>query len=146
MVPAVRSLADVPSWLLKTAYAWRNQVWLTSKIVARTGRNPSGTGAAFRRARRFFTELSLLAIRVVRRTIIRRGRDRVDGQALPDRWRRKQSVDHWGVALALRQAGAKLAITYLNQKAELRVRPLAESVDAPIVTPLDVTREEDERR
>ncbi len=50
----------------------------------------------------------------------------------------------WGVAQALHQAGAELAITYLNQKAEPHVRPLAESVDAPIVMPLDVTREEDE--
>ncbi len=50
----------------------------------------------------------------------------------------------WGVAQALHQAGAKLAITYLNTKAEPHVRPLAESVDARIFMPLDVTREEDE--
>jgi Phosphate acetyl/butaryl transferase len=40
----------------------------------------------------------------------------------------------WGVALALRQAGEKPAITYLNQEAELHVRPLGESVDAPSAT------------
>jgi enoyl-[acyl-carrier protein] reductase I len=50
----------------------------------------------------------------------------------------------WGVAQALRRAGAELAITYLNAKAEPYVRPLAESVNAPIIMPLDVTREEDE--
>lgn len=46
----------------------------------------------------------------------------------------------WGVAQALRQAGAELAITYLNEKAEAHVRPLAESVEARIVMPLDVER------
>src|SRR5271165_2251133 len=50
----------------------------------------------------------------------------------------------WGVAQALHHAGAKLAITYLNEKAEPYVRPLAESVDAAIIMPLDVTRQEDE--
>jgi len=50
----------------------------------------------------------------------------------------------WGVTQALHRAGAKLAVTYLNVKAEPFVRPLAESVDAPIIMPLDVTREEDE--
>jgi enoyl-[acyl-carrier protein] reductase I len=50
----------------------------------------------------------------------------------------------WGVTQALRRAGAELAITYLNAKAERYVRPLAESVNAPIIMPLDVTREEDE--
>jgi enoyl-[acyl-carrier protein] reductase I len=36
----------------------------------------------------------------------------------------------WGIAQALHRAGAKLAITYLNQQAEPFVRPLA-AVDAP---------------
>jgi enoyl-[acyl-carrier protein] reductase I len=44
----------------------------------------------------------------------------------------------WGCARAMREAGAELAITYLNAKAEPYVRPLAEQVDAPIVLPLDV--------
>jgi len=47
----------------------------------------------------------------------------------------------WGVAQALRGAGADLALTYLNEKAEPHVRPLAETVGAPILMELDVTRE-----
>ncbi len=45
----------------------------------------------------------------------------------------------WGCARAFHDAGAELAITYLNDKAEPYVRPLAEQVEAPIVVPLDVT-------
>lgn len=48
----------------------------------------------------------------------------------------------WGVAEAFARAGAKLAITYLNEKAELHVRPLAESIGASIIAPLDVTDHE----
>lgn len=44
----------------------------------------------------------------------------------------------WGCAEAFRAAGAELAVTYLNAKAEPHVRPLAESVDAGLVLPLDV--------
>jgi enoyl-[acyl-carrier protein] reductase I len=44
----------------------------------------------------------------------------------------------WGCARAFHDAGAELAITYLNDKAEPYVRPLAEQVKAPIVLPLDV--------
>ena len=44
----------------------------------------------------------------------------------------------WGVAQALHAAGARLAVTYLNDKAEPHVRPLAERVGAEIVVPLDV--------
>jgi len=44
----------------------------------------------------------------------------------------------WGVAEALSAAGAQLAITYLNEKAEPFVRPLAEGAGASIVMPLDV--------
>ena len=50
----------------------------------------------------------------------------------------------WGVAQNLRRAGAELAITYLNAKAERYVRPLAESIGAAIIQPLDVTRDEQE--
>jgi enoyl-[acyl-carrier protein] reductase I len=50
----------------------------------------------------------------------------------------------WGIARAFRQSGADLAITYLNQKAEAYVRPLAERVNAAIVMPLDVERPEQE--
>ncbi len=44
----------------------------------------------------------------------------------------------WGCAKALRGQGADLAITYLNERAEPRVRPLAESLGAAIIAPLDV--------
>jgi len=45
----------------------------------------------------------------------------------------------WGCARAFHDAGAELAITYLNEKAEPYVRPLAEKVKASIIVPLDVT-------
>jgi len=44
----------------------------------------------------------------------------------------------WGCAKAFREQGADLAITYLNDKAETYVRPLAEAVGAEIIMPLDV--------
>lgn len=44
----------------------------------------------------------------------------------------------WGCAKAFRTAGAELALTYLNAKAAPYVQPLAESVDAPLVLPMDV--------
>jgi len=44
----------------------------------------------------------------------------------------------WGCARALRAQGADLAMTYLNERAEPHVRPLAEEVGAEIVMPLDV--------
>ncbi len=44
----------------------------------------------------------------------------------------------WGCAKALAAQGAELAITYLNEKAERFVRPLAEELDSEIVMPLDV--------
>lgn len=46
----------------------------------------------------------------------------------------------WGCAKAFRQQGADLAVTWLNAKAESFVRPLAESLDAQIMAPLDVTQ------
>ncbi len=49
----------------------------------------------------------------------------------------------WGCAKALGAQGASLAITYLNAKAERFVRPLAESLGAEIVAPLDVRDEAD---
>ncbi len=48
----------------------------------------------------------------------------------------------WGCAKAFRAAGAELAITYLNEKAEPHVSPLAEQLNASIVCPLDVTDDE----
>jgi len=44
----------------------------------------------------------------------------------------------WGCARAFHAQGARLAVTYLNDKAEAHVRPLAESLDAEIIAPLDV--------
>jgi enoyl-[acyl-carrier protein] reductase I len=43
-----------------------------------------------------------------------------------------------GCAKVLHQAGAELAITYLNAKAEPYVRPLAEKLRSPIIVPCDV--------
>lgn len=44
----------------------------------------------------------------------------------------------FGCAEAFRRAGAELAITYLNAKAEPYVRPLAERLASPIIVPCDV--------
>jgi enoyl-[acyl-carrier protein] reductase I len=44
----------------------------------------------------------------------------------------------YGCAVALQAAGAELAITYLNDKAQPHVRPLAESLGAPLILPCDV--------
>lgn len=46
----------------------------------------------------------------------------------------------WGCAQALHRQGARLAITWLNDKAEPYVRPLAESLGAEIMLPLDVSQ------
>ena len=43
-----------------------------------------------------------------------------------------------GCARAFRDAGAEFAVAYVNAKAEPYVRPLAESLDAPIMVPCDV--------
>jgi enoyl-[acyl-carrier protein] reductase I len=47
----------------------------------------------------------------------------------------------YGCAKAFRICGADLAVTYLNEKAEPYVRPLAEELECPIVMPCDVQRE-----
>jgi enoyl-[acyl-carrier protein] reductase I len=44
----------------------------------------------------------------------------------------------YGCAEVLHGAGAELAVTYLNAKAEPFVRPLAEGLGSPIVVPCDV--------
>ena len=44
----------------------------------------------------------------------------------------------WGCAKAFRLLGADLAITYLNEKAKPYVEPLAQSLDASILMPLDL--------
>lgn len=46
----------------------------------------------------------------------------------------------WGCARALHAAGAQLAVTWLNDKARPWVEPLAQTLDAPIRMPLDVTQ------
>lgn len=49
----------------------------------------------------------------------------------------EQSIAY-GCAKAYRAAGASLAITYLNAKAEPHVRPLAEQLESPLILPCDV--------
>lgn len=44
----------------------------------------------------------------------------------------------YGCAVKLRAFGAELAVTYLNEKADKHVRPLAEALQADIIAPLDV--------
>ena len=44
----------------------------------------------------------------------------------------------YGCAKAFRAQGADLAITYMNERAEAYVRPLAEELNAEIIAPLDV--------
>src|SRR5689334_15720089 len=45
----------------------------------------------------------------------------------------------WGCAKAFRAFGAELAVTYLNDKAKKYVEPLARTLEAPIMMPLDVS-------
>lgn len=45
----------------------------------------------------------------------------------------------WGIAQAVKAQGAELAFTYQGEALEKRVRPLAESVNATLVEPCDVT-------
>ena len=45
----------------------------------------------------------------------------------------------WGCARAFHELGAELAVTYLSDKAKPHVQPLAESVNAPIFMPLNVS-------
>lgn len=44
----------------------------------------------------------------------------------------------YGCARIFREAGAELAVTYLNGKAEPFVRPLAEKMECPVIVPCDV--------
>lgn len=46
----------------------------------------------------------------------------------------------YGCAVKLRAFGAELAVTYLNDKAEKHVRPLAEALQAEIIEKLDVEK------
>lgn len=49
----------------------------------------------------------------------------------------------YGCAQAMRAEGAELAVTYLNEKAERFVRPLADGLGAAIFKPLDVQKPEE---
>jgi enoyl-[acyl-carrier protein] reductase I len=49
----------------------------------------------------------------------------------------------YGCAKAFRELGADLAITYATDKARTYVEPLARALEAPILMPLDVARQED---
>ncbi len=49
----------------------------------------------------------------------------------------------WGIARHLKAEGAALAFTYLNEAIEKRVRPLAESVDADLILPCDVAKDDE---
>ena len=46
----------------------------------------------------------------------------------------------WACARAFRDAGAELAVTWLNEKGRPHVAPLAQRLQAPIAMPLDVTQ------
>jgi enoyl-[acyl-carrier protein] reductase I len=48
----------------------------------------------------------------------------------------------WAIAQAASAAGARLAITYQGERLEENVRELAEGLTAPLLMPLDVTRDE----
>jgi enoyl-[acyl-carrier protein] reductase I len=47
----------------------------------------------------------------------------------------------WGIAQALHREGAELAFSYLNEKMKERVEPLATSLGARLLMPLDVTQD-----
>lgn len=47
----------------------------------------------------------------------------------------------WGIAQAARREGARLGFNYFGETMERRVRPLAESVGAELIEPLDVGNE-----
>jgi len=48
----------------------------------------------------------------------------------------------WGIAQALHREGAELAFTFLGEALEKRVRPLAESVNSPLILPCDASSDE----
>jgi enoyl-[acyl-carrier protein] reductase I len=49
----------------------------------------------------------------------------------------EQSIAY-GCAKAFHDAGAEVAVTYLNEKAESHVRPLANQLESPVIVPCDV--------
>lgn len=48
----------------------------------------------------------------------------------------------WSIAQEARAQGAELAFTYLNEALEKRMRPLAESLQSPLILPCDVGSDE----
>lgn len=48
----------------------------------------------------------------------------------------------WGIAQAMHREGAELGFNYVGETLEKRVRPLAESLDAKLIEPCDVTSDE----
>lgn len=48
----------------------------------------------------------------------------------------------WSIAERFKREGAELALTYVNEAIEKRVRPLAESLEVPFVLPCDVASDE----
>jgi enoyl-[acyl-carrier protein] reductase I len=48
----------------------------------------------------------------------------------------------WGIASALHREGATLGFNFVGEALERRVRPLAESLGAPLIAPCDVTDDE----
>lgn len=49
----------------------------------------------------------------------------------------------WGIAEAMHREGATLGFSYVNEKMERRVRPLAESVGSSFIEPCDVSKDEE---
>ena len=49
----------------------------------------------------------------------------------------------WAIAQALHAQGWELAFTYVNDKMESRVRPLAESLNSPFIYPCDVSSDQE---
>ncbi|MEC9283949.1 MAG: enoyl-ACP reductase FabI [Bdellovibrionota bacterium] len=49
----------------------------------------------------------------------------------------------WFITQSLKKAGAQVAVNFLNEKMEKRVRPLAEEVSAEIIQQCDVTKPEE---
>jgi len=52
----------------------------------------------------------------------------------------------YGCATVLKRLGAELAVTYLNEKAERFVRPLAEALECPIILQMDVEKPDELER
>lgn len=48
----------------------------------------------------------------------------------------------WGIVKQLKEHGAKVALSYVNEAIEKRVKPLAEEVGADFIFPMDVTKDE----